>query len=66
MMLWILIAVILGGLRIAGVKHLAFQAAAHLYLGWLIGVWWYGDKRLALWLAIALSILEVACFFSVK
>jgi 1,4-dihydroxy-2-naphthoate octaprenyltransferase len=63
----VLIAVVLGGLRIVGVKHEAFQAVAHLYVGFLFGVgaatYVEGNTdRGCLWLAIGLSVLELVCF----
>jgi len=77
----IIIAVGLTALRIAGHKSEAFQAMAHLFVGWLIAAWWFSpasydgsgkareyDRKsgLYLWLAIVLSVVEVACFLWFK
>jgi hypothetical protein len=56
------IAVILTGIRLYGITHIAFQAAAHLYVGGLIAAWYNNRKSKHLYLAIALSVLEVAAF----
>jgi hypothetical protein len=72
-MLSFLIAVLLAYLRIAGHKSEAFQAVAHLFVGWLLSAWWLkrsdswisdgrDSGRLELRLAAALSIVEIACF----
>lgn len=70
MTLIFLIAVAVGLLRITGLKHIAFQAVAHLFLGSLLttSYWKWKDKigQFCFYTAIALSILEVACFFLVK
>ncbi len=70
---WIyVVAVILAGIRIAGHKSQSFQAAAHLFVGGLLGAaiselcrggdgWKFGAAN-ELAVAIALSIVEVACF----
>jgi hypothetical protein len=64
----ILISVLLAALRIAGIKHEAFQAIAHLWVGGLCGgfalgrYWRVGGYRLFAWLVVILSIIEVACF----
>jgi hypothetical protein len=70
----ILIAVALAALRIAGHKSEAFQAAAHLFVGGLLTAGWVADKsrfwpstwKFYTWLAIALSVVEVACFIWFK
>lgn len=71
---YILIAIVLviAGLRIAGITHESYQAAAHLFVGGLVGAWLIERKgttigsainaRIDLLLAIALSVVEVACF----
>jgi hypothetical protein len=58
----IIVSVVLGSFRVLGFKSEFYQATAHLWVGILIGLWCYGEKRLSPWLVIALSILEVACF----
>ena len=64
--IWLIIAIVLGVLRIHGIKHEAFQAAAHLYVGGLLGAYFSGKNKEFLWIAIGLSVLEVVCFFLVK
>lgn len=70
-LLLVLCAVVLAGLRIAGIKHPAFQAVAHLYVGFLFGAW--ADSRAhgnsdrgCFWLAIALSVVELICFLTFR
>ena len=58
----VLISVALGIPRILGYKSQAYQAIAHLYVGGLFAAWWTGGNRGLLWIAIGLSILELACF----
>jgi hypothetical protein len=59
-------AIVLGLIRCLGVRHQAFQAAAHLYVGGMLGYaaaeWRRGGGRLELSLAVGLSLLEVVCF----
>lgn len=68
----IIIALILGGVRIAGITHVAFQAAAHVYVGGCFGAWFVlksrDRDRGRFYHAIGwgLSILEVACFAAFK
>lgn len=67
----IAIGVMLATLRIAGVTHESYQAAAHLYVGGLVGAWLIQRKAPDLGgavqgmgyliLAIALSVVEVGC-----
>jgi hypothetical protein len=66
-----LIAIALAAIRIAGHKSEAFQAVAHLFIGWLIGAGvyqratWTEGRSVAMqkiWLAIGLSVVEVICF----
>lgn len=40
----IAITVVLAGLRVSGENGQAYQAAAHLFLGWLIGAAWFEWK----------------------
>lgn len=69
MTLTFLIAVVLGVLRVLGIKHIFFQACAHLFLGSLLttSYWKWKEKigQFCFYTAIALSILEVICFFLV-
>jgi hypothetical protein len=65
---WIvyLICAVLAAIRIAGAKSETFQAAAHLWMGALIAVWYLrydrDDAKIAGWLVVVLSVVEVACF----
>lgn len=77
-MKWLVIitSVAIASLRIAGLKHEAYQAAAHLWVGGLIGAWafarWAGHSanwfrvdaagELCGWCAVDLSIVELGCF----
>ena len=64
-----LMALVLGGLRLVGVTHIAFQAAAHFFMGGLIVAWWKGrsENNVKNWQLIAvfgfLTVLETLCFF---
>lgn len=54
--------------RIMGHKSQSFQAAAHLFVGWLLSAWWYipdsldGRRWFFFWVAVALTVVEVGCF----
>lgn len=75
-MINVIIAIVLGTLRIIGVKHIAFQAIAHLYVGGLFTAGYcnwssaYTESRKAsrlyLFLGIFLSILELTCFIIMR
>jgi hypothetical protein len=56
-------SVLLAVLRVAGIKHPAFQAVAHLWVGFLLGAWAAGYRLWFLGLAVGLSVVEVVCFF---
>ena len=58
----LVISFVIGGLRVYGEKSQFFQASAHLWIGFLVGSWWNGNNKIAMWLAIGLTVLEVACF----
>lgn len=60
------IALIIGILRIIGIKAAWFQAIAHLYVGGLFGSWWQSRDPIPLVLAVSLSVLEVVCFLIFK
>lgn len=71
-MIRIVISVVIAGLRIAGIHSALYQAAAHLFVGGLFAAWWT-QRGKGFWdvdakgftnllLAIALTIVEVACF----
>ena len=61
----IAVSIALIALCAAGIKHEAFQAIAHLWVGGLLGAWLAAAGREFLWLAVGLSIAEVVCFFLV-
>lgn len=48
--------------RIAGVKHEAFQAIAHLFVGGLIGAWLIDPRKLYVNAFGSLCLVEVVCF----
>lgn len=62
---WIVLAAVtvaVALLRILGVKHEAYQAAAHLFVGGLAGAWLIERERfyaVAFWLLCA---VEIICF----
>ena len=58
----ITIATVLAILRVIGVKHIAFQAVAHLFVGGLFVSWNYTRERKTLVTAVALSLVELTCF----
>lgn len=73
----IVISLAIAGLRIGGITHIAYQAAAHLFVGGMIGAavalyrWTaYDAGRREFWfpiyLALFLSAVEVACFFAFR
>ena len=63
----IVFAALLGVLRIVGVKHLIFQATAHLFVGGLFGAWLKDRKdRILLITAIVLSMVELLCFLLLR
>lgn len=53
-------------LRVLGFRDPIFQAFAHLYTGGLIGAWAVNRDRLYLWLAVALSAVELAAFILLR
>jgi hypothetical protein len=57
-----IIAVVLATMRIMGHKSHSFQAAAHLFCGWLLAESFLQGGRFELWTVIVLSAIEVACF----
>lgn len=64
----VLAAIVLGAMRIIGMKSPSFQAVAHLYVGGLFGAA-YAAKvhrgtwdHLLLWTGVALSVLELLAF----
>lgn len=61
LILTLIVSIILGALRVGGQRGEIFQAVAHLWVGGLfvVGVL---RSRSVLGIAIALSLLELACF----
>ncbi len=62
------IAIILAAIRIGGVTHIAYQAAAHLFVGGLIAAGVVKGRRAGRYeiaLAVALSVVEVLVFFKI-
>lgn len=64
----ILVSIALGLLRIFGATNQAFQATAHLFLGGVIIAATYDktNRWTLAGVAIALSVVEVICFFALK
>jgi len=64
-LLVILTSSILGLMRVLGFQHEAFQAVAHLWVGFLVGGWVFSTPKLLFRASvIVLSILEVVCFLA--
>jgi hypothetical protein len=59
MRLLIVLSVGFGAMRLFGEKSIAFQAAAHIFVGVLFTNWWFTRDRMVLWLAVGLSLLEL-------
>ena len=74
--LLIIVSILIALVRAIGVKHEAFQAIAHLWVGGLLGAYLLGRKEIGaatrgraifcLWLAVLLSIVEVLCFLVIR
>lgn len=71
------VCLFLGGMRLLGVKSVVFQAIAHVYVGGLFVYGWQDDypfeppmgekpRKYSLWLAIALTVVEVIAFVGFK
>lgn len=56
------LALLIGGARIYGIKHIAFQAVAHLFVGFLFGKWITKRERKDIILFWILCVVEVVCF----
>ena len=59
-------AIYFGACRIAGYKSPAFQAIAHLFVGLLIGMAYQGWLLYPFVLVVALSIVEIICFLTMR
>jgi hypothetical protein len=62
----VIIALVLGTLRVLGHKSQAFQAIAHLFVGGLFGAWMAGHNTVFITVAVLLSIVELLCFLFLK
>ncbi len=65
----IIIAAIIGGMRVEGFKDIAFQAVAHLFVGAMIGSAAVGsgmNRKIYIGIAVGLSITEIICFLFMK
>jgi hypothetical protein len=65
----LLAAIIIGGIRPFLESHPvsatgSYEAISHLFLGGLIGAWLATRQRLYIWIVVALSIVELACFLA--
>jgi hypothetical protein len=56
------VSYLLGALRLAGARHEAFQAVAHLWVGGLIGARIAAGEKECGRIAFALSVLELVAF----
>jgi len=64
MILITLISTALGLARVAGLTHIAFQAAAHVWVGGLIACRMRGKDKIGsgcMYQALGLSVLETVC-----
>ncbi len=61
-----ILAVILAAMRVGGVTHEAFQAIAHIYVGYIFTAAWYTKSKLFWWLGSAVSLIELAVFINDK
>lgn len=60
------IAVLLSLLRATGHKSQSFQAAAHLFVGGLLGAYFDGWNTGFLIIAVVLTVVEIVCFFALR
>lgn len=42
----------------------SYEALAHIFIGWVLGCWWISKDREYLWLALALSAVELTAFLT--
>lgn len=56
-------SIIIGLVRLFGIKNIVFQAAAHVWMGLILGRLIETKNTLYLWVFVLLSILEVLAFF---
>lgn len=64
--LLVLITLVLSVLRILGVKSIAYQAAAHLFVGGLFGAWLINKDKMNIFLFGFLTVVEIVCFIYFK
>jgi hypothetical protein len=62
----IIASIIIGALRVAGLKSEFFQAVAHFYVSGLFVSYYWAHKSWMLYLGIALTVLETICFLVSK
>ena len=58
-----MISAVLAVFRIGGVTHEAFQALAHLWVGFSLWAWLVEGYRDARRAVVILSVIEIACAF---
>jgi uncharacterized membrane protein YdcZ (DUF606 family) len=60
----IVLSVLVGIPRALGIKHVAYQALAHLWVGGMFGAAFATRKPPYLSCAIGLTVLEILCFLA--
>jgi hypothetical protein len=58
----IVVSTILAAMRVLGVKHEAFQAVAHLWVGGLFGSYFVNKDSFTLYTAVVISLIELGVF----
>jgi hypothetical protein len=60
----IILAILLAFLRVVGLKHQAFQAVSHIYVGYIFTASWFDkqNRKQYFWLGVAVSLVELAVF----
>lgn len=58
------LSLILAAVRVWGAKSPAYQAIAHLWVGWWFGWGVKGRARLAIGVAVGLTVVEILCFLA--
>lgn len=65
-MIVVILAIVIGLLRVAGVKTLLCQALAHCFVGGLFGAYFAGKNKQYLILALSLTVLETVVFLATR